>query len=795
MNKFDIDKDMDKALINKEDVSCTGVAGCAKSSKVRELHNLNYNSATILTPTNALKEMHEARFGNCGFKLNVSTYASALESIDRNKNKDDYQGILKRNSSLTSEIFILDEIYATEKRLIVAAIKHAKSIGSNVLLLGDSRQSTRHERKSLDDILKTTTHFELDESLRGTEKNRRFINYLYAYTGEHSKISTSDLVKLAEAYGIKVVSELPTYSVDEHYYGYVANPVGRTLSKIVKPTRMIYSGKVTKTTKLDAKGNNKLSKKFLEAAMVTQDKKVMMTSTTGIEVPVGVPANFLTHIVCIGLEIEVPYHVTLCAGDEIDTTWIYTLLSRQTDLDLLTLHIVDRYAIEEPYFRKHSYLEVINEDRKKVKIPVTATISAVTSTKEKLGLPKYLQSMQIEVSGKEFKRLLVLTEQKYLLSSTRYINLDDDVSITQGFRKGTIEEELKTLNVEMFMKEQLGIKKEFDKDADKPKSDMTKTVIGEIGRKASGIFCDPTELNFLNGKFFDIKQCRPLLINQEKAIIECTTLEDLLSNEIDLNEIKSLSDFGDEVLKSVIDFKASYYQVITEYAMFIGYGDLVAYNKNLKVHYWLCKYNNNYYLINSLILAVYEKAKINITKIKPLASRAQSLDEVMLDDLKAEIHYTRQVRFDKSRLNMWGMFASPRYNIDTIVTPKGNEDVIRDIKEKSSLYVLLHDVISTQNMLLYFLATKQPDILDMGTDCIKCDTPNIPEFIFDDIKCPDLVIKSGNNNQIKEVITYAPKTKASLEHKLKLLTDGKAPSRQNTLKVKKLKAAIQNLTN
>ena len=153
-----------------------GVAGCGKSSCLWLMKEHDITSVLMLAPTNQLVLRHRERFSDAVEHFEAATYASTIEKVKRGK--IEYEADIKTLKT-NAEYIVLDEVFATDYKLIKAVLEQAKLLNIPVILLGDYNQSTRHSRTSREYVFKGLDGLTIDESLRGTESNRGLINGVY----------------------------------------------------------------------------------------------------------------------------------------------------------------------------------------------------------------------------------------------------------------------------------------------------------------------------------------------------------------------------------------------------------------------------------------------------------------------------------------------------------------------------------------------------------------------------------------------------------------------------------------
>lgn len=772
MNIFENINVVDSLLKDRKSIYMVGTAGCGKSSVINRLADLGYSSATMLTPTNILKNGHTERFSSNGIELSVHTYSSAIESVKRGK--IDYDSDIK-HSTLNSDIFILDEIFAVDVRLLKAAIKHAIGLGAPMILLGDEKQTTRHSRESGSVLLGGIDGFEYTESLRGDEVNRNLINGLYAGVQE-GEISANKLAELIGNLGGTVKYGLPEANTGR--IGYTRNAVSRTLIDLYGNTHALtFNGKVTYTS------TGELSKSFREAVCTSQDVKDMISAVTGISVPVGVPSNHWSHITCIGCENDMgnPYHLVLVNGDMLNLSAAYTLLSRQKSVYDLTVHIVNRDDIGDTLYKSYVSLDTKEGVKRVVKTQYYAK-----STKEELGIPVDIVNTVITVSSKEMIRLLSLVTIPYF-KGTEVIYLDDGVSIRVSFDGDTVEEWVKKsrlTTLDDFLKDNLGVSIEKDSVPE----DMTAHVIGEVLRKAPELVCDCTLLNMIGNKAIDVKDLCNARIKYVRD--DCNEVN-LISDDIDLENVS----LPDDITSYILDLKASYWQILAEYSNFIGYGMVVKHNPSMPITYWLCSHDNNVFILNNKLIDMYKSLGVGIIKVFPLASRTGTLSTVIDDDLKEHIHYRRQVSFGKERMNIWGTLMKPRFETAEIVSKSGTEKVIKDNGTKSSLWTAMVDIVSIQNMLTYCIAKHIGGNVKVKADSVFYETNvELPGVLFDVLVTPDVTITETKGYDTISVLDKCDKIVYRLECYVERYCDGKKTNKNDKRKkVIKLREKIGEL--
>ena len=292
-------------LASRSSFYLEGVAGCGKSSCLWLMREQGIESVLMLAPTNQLVLRHRERFSDAVDNFEAATYASTIEKVKRGKVEYDADiKTLKTNA----EYIVLDEVFATDYKLIKAVLEQAKLLNIPVILLGDYHQSTRHSRVSREYVFRDFDGYVIDESVRGTESNRGLINGFYqALQDGRDLISTSDIATLIHHCGGKIVEGYPT-TTKNTYFGYTKNAVQDELIKRLEFTEKIFSGKVRyreprKGEEIeydeDGKPKKKLSKKWENAPIVSQERKELLSRLSGIEVPFATPRQLISHITCI----------------------------------------------------------------------------------------------------------------------------------------------------------------------------------------------------------------------------------------------------------------------------------------------------------------------------------------------------------------------------------------------------------------------------------------------------------------------------------------------------------------
>lgn len=796
MKIFDVVDGIKENLINRTSQYITGVAGCAKSMSVTYLRECGYKHAALLTPTQQLRQGHMKRFSNVVDDLKILTYSSVVESA--NHNSIEYDGEYKR-INLFPEIFIFDEVFGTEPHLVARVKAHAENYGIPYIMLGDYWQSTRFVPVPPKKMLAGLEGYTLDESLRGDTKNRNMINGFYsAFTVGIEEIKATDLASLVRSMGGKVVFDLPCNPSAQ--YGYVCNKVARYIMDNVSFKDKIFTGKVK--TKKDKEGNEVFSKKWENAPIVSQDIKEMIAKISGIKVPIATPKNCWTAITCIGCEVDADtqYILVFHASEKISLKDAYTLLSRQKTLNNLTVCILDDLVLGSTYYGDKNIIKVANPETLQEKAyPVVAPMRSVRCTGSDIGFDYNIEpKTRINVDNKFFKELLVKSGKMYT-SETKVIYIEN-----ASIRPTGVYTDFKTWYKDYKKQAVLDFIAEFspslketvaEEDAEKYPINHVPDILGELMQSIPGLVCDPTSMQLIHGTFLPHKGITDSIVDTDYGKI------------VDLSDVNAAPVTSTELNRTIyeLDLKSSYWQMLAEYPQYIGYGEMIPYDKEAPISYYLCNHNGRKFILNSLLWAEYKKLGIEIDYV-PLASRKEILGDKMNNSLKAHIHWSRQVRFAKESLVVFSIYNKPRFVFGKRFFGEDKKDCIIDYKQESSLYCMMQDILGIQYLIMTAIAMNSPVPCRIEVDAIKSDKPlDYKNLLPDWLPVPDYTITTKTMpatfsdyvfNADRRIITeekdYAPRTIAGLRTKLAELKKDKKPS-YSTKTIRAIEAKISQL--
>lgn len=673
-------------LASRSSFFLEGVAGCGKSSCLWLMKEHGITSVLMLAPTNQLVLRHQERFSDAVDNFEVATYASTIEKVKRGK--IEYEADIKTLKT-NAEYIVLDEVFATDYKLIKAVLEQAKLLNIPVILLGDYHQSTRHSRTSREYIFRDLEGYVIDESVRGTESNRGLINGFYqALQSGLDLISTSDIATLIHHCGGKIVDGFPTITKDT-YFGYTKNAVQDELIKRLTFSEKIFSGKV------GYKKDGSLSKKWEQAPVVSQERKELLSRLSGIEVPFATPRQLISHITCIGVELpeRCEYAVVLEKDAKVLLSNIYTLLSRQLDPSQITVYLIDRVAglID----RIPSSLQTIEGD----KLAVLEPIFSVSVEPELVGLTSD-DKLSIYTNYSSFSKTLKSLPVSYMPGITRMIVAGKSTIRVGGVDAKDLQDAIAQAKALQFM-EQMGI------DIEKPETPpqpMVRQVLGEVAQYLPGLVCNPLKLFKLGDTFINHKhlsQAVSLEVEQQQEVHEevAASIDDLLSTTVDdflENPNTDYNHVGPAVYE--FDLMASYWQILAQYPEYIGYGDLTEYSEDAELTYYLASLNDRKYLLNSKVIEAYTKLGVEFDALAPLASR--QVVGTMPDEAKQLIYRSRYIRFDKSRLVQWGDLKTPLLQEAQYVRGEEAQKIIINRGQDAGAYCLLIDILAVQSLLV-----------------------------------------------------------------------------------------------
>mgnify|MGYP001164223454 CR=1 FL=1 len=766
-------------LSNRQSFYLEGVAGCGKSSCLWLMREHGISSVLMLAPTNQLVLRHRERFSDAVDNFEAATYASTIEKVKRGKLEYDADiKTLKTNA----EYIVLDEVLATDYKLIKAVLEQAKLLNIPVILLGDFNQSTRHSRLSREYVFKGLEGLIIDESLRGTESNRGLINGFYQALQEGlDLISTSDIATLIHHCGGKIAEGYPT-STKDTFFGYTKNAVQDELIKRLDFTEKIFSGKVS------YKKDGSLSKKWDNAPIVSQERKELLSRLSGIEVPFATPRQLISHITCIGVELpeHCEYAVVLEKDAKVLLSNIYTLLSRQLDPSQITIYLIDR--VSDLIDRIPSALQTIEGD----KLAVLEPIFSVSVDPELVGL-KSDDKLSIYTNYPSFTKTLKSLPVSYMPGITRMIVADKSTIRVGGVDAHDLKDAIAQAKALQFM-EQMGIDIEKPETAPQP---MVRQVLGEVAQYLPGLVCNPLKLFKLGDTFINHKnlsQAVSLEVEQQQEAYEevVVSTDDLLSASVDEFLECPNTDYnytGPAVYE--FDLMASYWQILAQYPEYIGYGDLTEYSEDAELTYYLASLNDREYLLNSRVVEAYNKLGVEFDTLAPLASRKSV--GVMPDEAKQLIYRSRYIRFDKSRLVQWGDLKTPLLQEAQYVRGEEAQKVIINRGQDAGAYCLLIDILAIQSLLVNIVKLQTGG--QIVVDGVKSESPisvNFPSWI----RTPDYRITKSytrNGEIVKE--TVEARGYGIMEVMVELLhqkLEGK-PKTYTTKEIQKIKDLINSL--
>ena len=656
---FDVKDQIISDLQNNKRVLLQGVAGAGKSITVDTLKELG--KVVMLTPKNALKYSHEARFG-----VSCYTYDSAVRSPNRTSLSYDYDN--KQYTTDNIDFLILDEVYSVSPTLLYDVLRQATC---PVLMLGDEYQTSRDERP---DITADVT-YTITKSLRGTDENRKFIEHLYGYSQTSRIMWSDDIKKLLDEHNIHYVDGLPRDR--GQYIGYTYNSVSEYMLSKYKSVKRekIISGK---HTPLDEE----------RAPIVGQSQRELIQKVVGNDIKFAHPKSHISHITCIGVEISGKYDVCLPIKQPTDTKALYTLLSRQKDLKNVTVYFFDYNILPERGFKTF--------ENNECGLKIVQSQHYITSTKEIMGINKDICDTTIGISMSLWSETLKQADENALISVS-VIYCDDGVKLVPEY-------------------------KVKDDDKEKPKTDVTTQVVAELLRFEPGLVCDPT--------YLQVRKHKDASGNWESEPSICCNNTYSAPKPSALLYDKNIDEIG-----QVADIKASYWQILANYGQYIGVGPMYKYDpeKPMKHLYGVANLKNTKILmyITNDYYDYDQRTSKQITFVNWYAMRPGTLQ--LTREQIEHIHYTRQVRYEKSRLNKWGLFNKPRYNTETTVL---NSHVIVDNNKASALYAMIIDIQNAQAILTSVLIEKY-GAKTTCVDAVKGITKIDPRTIINGVEVPD----------------------------------------------------------
>ncbi len=781
-------------LASRSSFYLEGVAGCGKSSCLWLMREQGIKSVLMLAPTNQLVLRHQERFSDAVDNFEAATYASTIEKVKRGK--IEYEADIKTLKT-NAEYIVLDEVFATDYKLIKAVLEQAKLLNIPVILLGDYHQSTRHSRVSREYVFKGLDGLTIDESSRGTESNRGLINGFYqAMQAGLDLISTSDIATLIHHCGGKIVEGYPTTTKDT-YFGYTKNAVQDELIKRLEFTEKIFSGKVSyreprKGEEIeydeDGKPKKKLSKKWENAPIVSQERKELLSRLSGIEVPFATPRQLISHITCIGVELpeRCEYAVVLEKDAKVLLSNIYTLLSRQLDPSQITIYLIDR--VVDLIDRIPSSLQTVEGDKLAVLEPIFSV-----SVEPELVVLKPDDKLSIYTNYASFNKTLNSLPVAYMPGITRMIVAGKSTIRFGGADAHDLQDAIAQAKALQFM-EQMGI------DIEKPEATpqpMVRQVLGEVAQYLPGLVCNPLKLFKLGDTFINHKnlsQSVSLEVEQQQETNEevAVSTDDLLSTTVDdflENPNTDYNYVGPAVYE--FDLMASYWQILAQYPEYIGYGDLTEYSADAELTYYLASLNDRKYLLNSRVVEAYNKLGVEFDTLSPLASR--QVVGVMPDEAKQLIYRSRYVRFDKSRLIQWGDLKTPLLQEAQYVRGEEAQKIIINRGQDAGAYCLLIDILAIQSLLVNIVRLQTGG--QIVVDGVKSESPIVVSFP-DWIRTPDYRITKSytrNGEIVKE--TVEARGYGIMEVMVELLQqklEGK-PKTYTTKEIQKIKDLINSL--
>ena len=655
---FDIKDQIIADLVDKKRVLLQGIAGAGKSITVETLKTMG--NVVMLTPKNALKYSHEARFN-----VPCYTYDSAVRSPNRTSLSYDYTN--KQYTTDSIDFLILDEVFSVAPALLYDVLRQATC---PVLMLGDEFQTSR----DLPPDISADKVYTIDKSLRGTDANRAFIESLYALAQEYNTCYTNNIIKLLDKHNINWEYGLPEDK--GQYIGYTYNSVSEYMLFTYKNVERekIISGK---HTALDAE----------RAPIVGQAQRELIQKVVGNDIKFAHPKSHVSHITCIGVEISGKYDVCLPVNNPTDTKALYTLLSRQNNLGNLTVYLYDTKILPE-----HTYKTFENSVSG---IAVVPEQHFITSTKSKMLLNSDIHDTTIGVPISMWEETLKQADPN-ALTSICAIYCDDGVKLVPEYRT-----------------------KDNDDDT---KSDVTAQCVAELLRFAPDLACDPTYLQVRRFKKNSMAEY------DEKPTIGC------YSSSM-ARPLTYMQNPDDEEIGQVADIKAAYWQILANYGHYIGTGPMYKYDpeKPMKHLYGIAnlKGSNEIMYINNHYYDYDQRTTQRIDYVNWYAMRPNTLQ--LTREQIEHIHYTRQVRFEKSRLNKWGLWNKPRYmNSQTV----SDHNVVVDNGKSSALYAMIIDIQNAQAILTSVLAEKY-GAKSTCVDAVKGITKIDPRNIINGVEVPD----------------------------------------------------------
>lgn len=766
-------------LASRSSFFLEGVAGCGKSSCLWLMREQGIESVLMLAPTNQLVLRHQERFSDAVDNFEAATYASTIEKVKRGK--IEYEADIKTLKT-NAEYIVLDEVFATDYKLIKAVLEQAELLNIPVILLGDYHQSTRHSRTSREYTFRDLDGYVIDESLRGTDSNRGLINGFYrALQDGLDLISTSDIATLIHHCGGKIVEGYPTTTKDT-YFGYTKNAVQDELIKRLDFTEKIFSGKVS------YKKDGSLSKKWDNAPIVSQERKELLSRLSGIEVPFATPRQLISHITCIGVELpeHCEYAVVLEKDAKVLLSNIYTLLSRQLDPSQITVYLIDRVA--DLIDRIPSSLQTIEGD----KLAVLEPIFSVSVDPELVGL-KSDDKLSIYTNYPSFTKTLKSLPVSYMPGITRMIVAGKSTIRVGDADAHDLQDAIAQAKALQFM-EQMGIDIEKPETTPQP---MVRQVLGEVAQYLPGLVCNPLKLFKLGDTFINHKQLSQavsLEVEQQQEVHEeaAASIDDLLSTTVDAfleNPNTDYNHVGSAVYE--FDLMASYWQILAQYPEYIGYGDLTEYSVDAELTYYLASLNDRKYLLNSRVVEAYTKLGVEFDTLAPLASR--QVVGTMPDEAKQLIYRSRYIRFDKSRLVQWGDLKTPLLQEAQYVRGEEAQKIIINRGQDAGAYCLLIDILAVQSLLVNIVKLQTGG--QVVVDGVKSEKPisvSFPSWI----RTPDYRITKSytrNGEIVKE--TVEARGYGIMEVMVELLQqklEGK-PKTYTTKEIQKIKDLINSL--
>ena len=767
-------------LASRSSFYLEGVAGCGKSSCLWLMREQGIESVLMLAPTNQLVLRHQERFSDAVDNFEAATYASTIEKVKRGK--IEYEADIKTLKT-NAEYIVLDEVFATDYKLIKAVLEQAKLLNIPVILLGDYHQSTRHSRVSREYLFRDLDGYVIDESLRGTESNRGLINGFYqALQSGLDLISTSDIATLIHHCGGKIVEGYPT-STENTYFGYTKNAVQDELIKRLTFTEKIFSGKV------EYRKDGSLSKKWENAPIVSQERKELLSRLSGIEVPFATPRQLISHITCIGVELpeRCEYAVVLEKDTKVLLSNIYTLLSRQLDPSQITVYLIDR--VSDLIDRIPSSLQTVEGD----KLAVLEPIFSVSVEPELVGL-KPDDKLSIYTNYSSFNKTLKSLPVSYMPGITRMIVAGKSTIRVGGADAHDLQDAIAQARALQFM-EQMGLDIEKPETTPQP---MVRQVLGEVAQYLPGLVCNPLKLFKLGDTFINHKnlsQSVSIEVEQQQQEVHeevAASTDDLMSTTADdflENPNTDYNYVGPAVYE--FDLMASYWQILAQYPEYIGYGDLTDYSEDAELTYYLASLNDRKYLLNSKVIEAYSRLGIEFDALAPLASR--QVVGTMPDEAKQLIYRSRYIRFDKSRLVQWGDLKTPLLQEAQYVRGEEAQKIIINRGQDAGAYCLLIDILAVQSLLVNIVKLQTGG--QVVVDGVKSEKPISVSFP-DWIRTPDYRITKSymrNGEIVKE--TVEARGHGIMEVMVELLQqklEGK-PKTYTTKEIQKIKDLINSL--